>query len=161
MPSGLGRPRSLLRHRAWAPCSENTDRDRGCTQLAAANVSVGLLQGLKLVRVRSNGERLERDEKIAKSAPLRCALVEGLRLVRDWGPEEEDTAGSTLWVEDWDNDKVNQRISRLYHRCNLSLILPRRNTLQVDDEFAQKLKAELAKKDAEKAAAASAPGEDV
>ena len=55
-----------------------------CTQLAAANISVGLLQGLKLVRVRSNGERLERDEKIAKSAPLRCALVEGLRLVRDW-----------------------------------------------------------------------------
>ena len=55
-----------------------------CTQLAAANISVGLLQGLKLVHVRSNGERLERDEKIAKSAPLRCAVVEGLRLVRDW-----------------------------------------------------------------------------
>lgn len=62
-----------------------------CTQLADANTTVGLLRGLELVRVRSDGERLKRDERpqLARSAPLRCAAFEGLRLVRDWGPEEE------------------------------------------------------------------------
>ena len=52
-----------------------------CEQLAAANVTVGLLRGLRLVRVRANGQNESMDrEAPTPMAPLRCARLHGLNL---------------------------------------------------------------------------------
>ena len=52
-----------------------------CEQLAAANVTVGLLRGLRLVRVRANGQNESMDrEALTPMAPLRCARLHGLNL---------------------------------------------------------------------------------
>ena len=57
-----------------------------CTQLASARVSVGLLEGMRLTRVRANGENETLDDArtIVPQAPRLCEERQGLRLVHDW-----------------------------------------------------------------------------
>ena len=56
-----------------------------CTQLAAANVTVGLLRGLRLHRVRADGKNESKDRKApTPMAPRMCARLHGLNLALDW-----------------------------------------------------------------------------
>jgi len=61
----------------------------------------------------------------------------------NWGEDEMYPADASLWVEDWDDDAVTLLTRPLTRSWCLRLTL--RASSQVDDEFAKKLKEELAK----------------